>query len=94
MDPTAPLLEFATWKAGQADAVQVAAVKVPVVQLEVPLTVYPGLQVGAQVLPLARLLVQSPAVPLPGALDASQGFAAQVAAVKVPEVQLEVPLTV
>jgi hypothetical protein len=39
MSPDPALLEYATSVAVQASAVQVAAVKVPLVQLEVPLTV-------------------------------------------------------
>ena len=72
----------------------VAAVRVPLVQLDVPLTMYPSLHVGWQVDPLARLSVQSPTPPLAGAADASHGFALHVAAVRVPALQLDVPLTV
>jgi len=56
--------------------------------------VYPSLHVGWHVDPLARLLVQSPAPPFEGALEASQGFAAHVAAVSVPRLHDDVPDTV
>mmetsp|Transcript_9768 Transcript_9768/g.44500 ORF Transcript_9768/g.44500 Transcript_9768/m.44500 type:complete len:153 (+) Transcript_9768:96-554(+) len=49
----------------------------------VPDTVYPELHVGWHVDPLASELVQSPTPPFIGAVDASHGFAAHVAAVSV-----------
>ena len=45
-----------------------------------PDTVYPELHVGWHVDPLASELVQSPAPPFVGAVDASHGFAEHVAA--------------
>ena len=54
-------------------AAHVAAVNVPAVHELVPDTVYPELHVGWHVDPLARELVQLPAPPFVGALDASQG---------------------
>ena len=80
--------------ASQGFAEHVAAVRVPAVQELVPETVYPELHVGWHVDPLARELVQSPAPPFVGAVDASQGFAEHVAAVRVPAVQELVPETV
>ena len=50
---------------------QVADVSDPVVHDELPLGLYPELQVGWQVDPEARVLVQSPAAPFAGGLDAS-----------------------
>jgi hypothetical protein len=52
-------------------------------QDDVPLTVKAELHVGWQVDPRAKLLVQSPVPPLLGAVDASQVFSTQVAAVSV-----------
>ena len=52
-----------------------AAVSVPVVHDEVPLTVYPKLQIGWHADPDARVAVQSPTPPLAGALLASHGLA-------------------
>ena len=52
---------------------QVAAVNVPKEHELVPDTVYPESHVGWHVEPLARELVQSPAPPFVGAVDASQG---------------------
>jgi hypothetical protein len=75
-------------------AEQVAEVRVPALQDDVPDTVYPELHVGWHVEPLARELVQSPAPPFVGAADASHGFAAHVAAVSVPALQDDVPDTV
>ena len=75
-------------------AEHVAAVSVPALQDDVPETVYPELHVGWHVDPLARELVQSPAPPFVGAVDASHGFAEHVAAVRVPAVQELVPETV
>ena len=54
------------------ESVHVAAVRVPAVQELVPETVYPELHVGWHVDPLARELVQLPAPPFVGAVDASQ----------------------
>jgi len=73
---------------------QVAAVSVPVVQDDVPLTVYPVVHVGWHVAADAKVFVQSPAAPFVGAALASQEFAWQVAAVSVPVVQDDVPLGV
>ena len=75
-------------------AEHVAAVNVPKEHELVPDTVYPELHVGWQVDPLASELVQSPAPPFAGAVDASHGFAEHVAAVRVPAVQELVPETV
>ena len=75
-------------------AEHVAAVSVPALHEDVPDTVYPELQVGWHVAPLASELVQSPAPPFAGAADASQGFAEHVAAVSVPALQDDVPDTV
>jgi hypothetical protein len=66
-------------------AEHVAVVSVPALQDDVPDTVYPELHVGWHVEPLATELVQSPAPPFVGAVDASHGFAAHVAAVNVPK---------
>ena len=52
-------------------AEHVAAVRVPALQDDVPDTVYPELHVGWQVDPGVRELVQSPAPPFVGAVDAS-----------------------
>jgi hypothetical protein len=49
-----------------------------------PLTVKPKLHVGAQVLPAANILEQSPFAPLAGAPEASQVFAWQPPKLKVP----------
>ena len=82
----------ASWGRGEGDSevvlaaddgevglsVHVAAVRVPAVQELVPETVYPELHVGWHVDPLARELVQSPAPPFVGAVDASHGFAEHV----------------
>ena len=75
-------------------AEHVAAVNVPKEHELVPDTVYPELHVGWHVEPLASELVQSPAPPFAGAVDASHGFAEHVAAVRVPAVQELVPETV
>ena len=75
-------------------AEHVAAVNVPKEHELVPDTVYPELHVGWQVDPLASELVQSPAPPFVGAVDASHGFAEHVAAVSVPALQDDVPDTV
>jgi hypothetical protein len=72
-------------------ALQVAAVSMPAEHNDVPEMVYPEAHVGAQVLPDASALVQSPTVPLVGAPDASHGLAAQVAAVSVPAEHEDVP---
>jgi hypothetical protein len=56
--------------------------------------VYPELHVGWHVDPLANELVQSPTPPFVGAVDASHGFAEQVAAVSVPALHEDVPDTV
>ena len=55
-------------------AEHVAAVNVPKEQELVPDTVYPELHVGWHVEPLASELVQSPAPPFDGVVDASHGF--------------------
>ena len=68
-----------------------AAVSVPDEQLLVPDTVKPALQVGWQVEPDAKLLVQSPAPPFDGAADASHDAAWHVAAVSDPDEQLLAP---
>jgi hypothetical protein len=81
-------------EASQGFAAHVAAVTVPALHVDAPDTVYPELHVGWHVDPLARLLVQSPAPPFEGAPKASQGFAAHVAVVSVPELQDDVPDTV
>ena len=96
----------ASWGRGEGDSevvlaaddgevglsVHVAAVRVPTVQELVPETVYPELHVGWHVDPLARELVQSPAPPFVGTVDASHGgFAEHVAAVSVPALQDDVP---
>ena len=73
---------------------QVAAVKVPVVHELVPDTVYPESHDGWHVVPLARVLVQSPTPPFAGAVDSSHGFGEHVAAVKIPVVHELVPDTV
>ena len=52
-----------------------------------PETVYPALQVGAQVDPEASLAVQVPLKPFAGAAEASQEFSTQVARVNLPAVQ-------
>ena len=75
-------------------AEHVAAVSVPALQDDVPDTVYPELHVGWHVDPLASELVQSPAPPYVGAVDASHGFAEHVAAVNVPKEHELVPDTV
>ena len=75
-------------------AEHVAAVKVPKAHELDPDTVYPELHVGWHVDPLASELVQSPAPPFVGAVDASHGFAEHVAAVSVPALQDDVPDTV
>ena len=75
-------------------AAHVAAVRVPALHELVPDTVYPELHVGWHVDPLARELVQSPAPLFVGAADASHGFAAHVAAVRVPALHELVPDTV
>ena len=75
-------------------AEHVAAFNVPALQDDVPDTVYPELHVGWHVDPLARELVQSPTPPFVGAVDASHGFAAHVAAVNVPKEHELVPDTV
>ena len=62
-------------------AEHVAAVSVPALHEDVPDTVYPELQIGWHVAPLASELSQSPTSPFVGAADASQGFAEHVAAV-------------
>ena len=90
--PTAPFVGAVDASHGFAE--HVAAVSVPALQDDVPDTVYPELHVGWHVEPLARELVQSPAAPFAGAADASQGFAAHVAAVRFPAVQELVPDTV
>ena len=72
----------------------VAAVRVPGVHELVPDTTYPESHVGWHVDPLARELVQSPTPPLVGAVDASQGSAEHVAAVRVPRLHDDVPDTV
>ena len=61
--------------ASQGFAEHVAAVSVPALHEDVPDTVYPALQVGWHVDPLAIELVQSPKAPFVGAADASHGFA-------------------
>ena len=50
---------------------------VPVAHDVLPDTVYPVLQVGVHVAPLARALPQPPFAPLVGGADASHGFAAR-----------------
>ena len=91
--PSSPvLLESAD--ASHRFAEHVAAISVPALHEDVPDTVYPALQVGWHVNPLASELVQSPATPFVGATDASHGFAEQVAAVSVPALHEDVPDTV
>ena len=90
--PTPPFVGAVDASHGFAE--HVAAVNVPKEQELVPDTVYPELHVGWHVEPLARELVQSPGPPFVGAADASQGFAAHVAAVNVPALQDDVPDTV
>ena len=73
-------------------------VRVPAVQLDVPEGVKPVSHVGVQVAPLAREAVHSPSSPLVGAAvshgsGGQRAFGEQVAAVRVPVVQLEVPET-
>ena len=75
-------------------AEHVAAVKVPVLQELVPDTVYPELHVGWHVEPLASALVQSPAPPSVGAVDASHGFGEHVALVSTRFKHNDVPETV
>ena len=66
-------------------AEQVAEVRVPALQDDVPDTVYPELHVGWHVEPLARELVQPPAPPFVGAADASHEFPLHIAVlVRVP----------
>ena len=62
-------------------ASQVAAVKVPVLQLDVPDTVYPASQVGWHVEPLASMAVHVPAAPLVGAAEASQAAKAYIVSI-------------
>ena len=59
-------------------AEHVEAVSVPALQDDVPDTVYPELHVGWHVDPLARELVQSPAPPFDGVVDASHVVASAV----------------
>ena len=68
-------------------------IKAPALHEDVPDTVYPELHVGWHVDPLANELVQSPTPPFVGAVDASHGFAEQVAAVSVPALHEDVPDT-
>jgi hypothetical protein len=64
--------------AGQATAAHMAAASVPVKHEDVPETAYPAPHVGWQADPDASALVQVPAPPLAGAVDASHGHAATV----------------
>ena len=91
--PAPPFVGAAEASHGFAE--QVAAVSVPVLQDDVPDTVYPELHVGWQVDPLAREPVQSPAPPFVGAEDTSHEAAEHVAAVSVPKEEHElIPETV
>ena len=90
--PIAPFVGAAD--ASHRFAEHVAAVSAPALQDDVPDTMYPALHVGWHVDPLARELVQSPAPPFVGAVDASHGFAEHIAAVKVPRLHELVPDTV
>jgi hypothetical protein len=87
--PTAPLV-------GAADALQlatqVAAVSMPVMHDDVPVTMKPLLHIGAHVVPDASAAVQVPIVPLLGAIDASQ-LAVQFAGVSLPDLHDDVPVT-
>jgi hypothetical protein len=83
-----PILPFV----GAADAshelgLHVTAVSRPFMHDVFPETVYPALQVGAQVDPEASLAVQVPLKPFAGAAEASQEFSTQVARVNLPAVQ-------
>ena len=74
----------------------VAAFKKPARQLVNPETMYPELQVGWQVLPLARAVnpAHVPVPPFKGAAAALQALALQVAVGKTPKEQVEGPDTV
>jgi hypothetical protein len=72
--PAAPFVGAA--EATHALALHVAvSFSVPAVHDRSPEIVYPLLQVGVHVLPLARLDVHVPAAPFVGAADALQGLA-------------------
>ena len=90
-----PLAVYATAVPdAQGLALHVAAASVPVVQLDVPETVYPALHVGRHEAPDTRLDGQLPFAPFAGAALASHGFGRHVAAVSVPREHELVPETV
>jgi hypothetical protein len=76
--------------AGHLRILQIAAVKLPVKQLVLPETSYPVLQVGWHADPEAKLETQVPIPPFAGA-ETVHREAVQVAAIKFPTRQLELP---
>jgi hypothetical protein len=91
-DPQVPTIPFA----GGVDAshefgTQVADEKTPSLQKEVPLSVYPLLQVGTQVAPSASLALQFPISAFEGGVLPSQPTEIQLAGVKTPNWQEPTP---